>query len=207
MNLVFDFDGTICDSFDLTLQIANEYLTRLGKKTVEAKDFRECGIEELLKDYKLNKFQILVYIFKGRRELARHIKDLKSFSGLPEVLVELSKHNKLSIISSNSRRNIEKFLKINNIYEYFSFIISSPTIFEKSKKIEYAIRKYNLDKSKTYYIGDEVRDIQAAKRAKVKSIAVSWGFADKKLLEKYDPDLIIQQPLKLLQLYRKRHQI
>src|SRR5258708_1470949 len=71
MNIIFDFDGTICDSFNLTLRIANEYLTKFKKKTIDVEDFRKRGIEELLKDYKLTKFQILVYVFKGRRELTK----------------------------------------------------------------------------------------------------------------------------------------
>src|SRR5258708_13064702 len=86
MNIIFDFDGTICDSFNLTLRIANEYLTKFKKKTIDVEDFRKRGIEELLKDYKLTKFQILVYVLKERRELTKHLSNLKTFPRVPKLI-------------------------------------------------------------------------------------------------------------------------
>jgi len=198
MNLIFDFDGTICDSFEITLKITNEYLTRLGKKLIDAKKFREEGIEEVLKDYKLNKLQILIYIFKGRRELSKYISKLMTFDNLPVVLRKLSKKNTLGIVSSNSKKNIEQFLKLNNIDDIFKFIVSSPTIFEKSKKIKKAMIKYKFERNETIYIGDEIRDIQAAKNLNIASVAVTWGFADEKLLKAHQPDFLIRSPIELL---------
>src|SRR6266404_3360731 len=177
MNLIFDFDGTICDSFDLTVKIANEYLTRFKKKVIDPTEFREKGIEEIIKDYKLSKLQILIYIYKGRRELATHMTELKVFPGMAEVIKELAISNRLAVVSSNSKKNIEKFLVQNKLDKYFDFIYSSPTIFNKAKKIERAIVKYKLNKDETIYIGDEVRDIDAARRANLKCISVAWGFA------------------------------
>lgn len=198
MNLIFDFDGTICDSLDITIQIINEYLKTHGKPPIEVKFLKEKGVEELIKKYKLNRFQILVFIYLGRRRLASHIKDLKSFKGLPRVLKELSTNNKLGIVSSNSGKNILKFLKNNNLDSYFNFVLSSPTIFDKAKKIQYAINKHKLNKANTVYIGDEVRDIEAARKVGIKSVSVTWGFANKKLLKSFHPDFFTENPEELL---------
>jgi phosphoglycolate phosphatase len=190
MNLIFDFDGTICDSFNLNLKIANEYLTRFKKKLIDSKEFREKGIEEIIKDYKLNKLQILIYIYRGRRELAKHISELETFEGMPEVIKKLSGTNRLGILSSNSKKNIEIFLKNNNLDKYFDFIQSNSNLFGKAE----TLKKLKPD----FYIGDEVRDIEAAKKVGIKSIAVSWGFAGKNLLKKYKPDYLISDPKALL---------
>ncbi len=190
MNIIFDFDGTICDSFDLTLRIANEYLIKFKKKIIDAEDFRERGIEEILKDYKLTKLQILIYVFKGRRELTKHVSELKTFPEIPEVIKELTKENTLGILSSNSKKNIKKFLRENKLDKYFKFIKTNSNLFGKAR----TLKKLHPD----LYIGDEVRDIQAAKSANVKSVAVTWGFADKKLLKKFKPDFIIEKPSDLL---------
>lgn len=198
MNIIFDFDGTICDSFETTLGIANDYLARFGKKQVDPKRFKEEGIEEIIKDYKLNKFQILLYVLKGRRELAKHISKLHTFPELKETISKLSEDNTLGIVSSNSRRNIQKFLKKEGMDKYFRFIESSPTIFEKSKKIKLVIRRYKFEKNQTIYVGDEVRDIQAAKKAAIKCITVTWGFANKNLLKRSHPDFLIDSPKELL---------
>ncbi len=198
MNYIFDFDGTVCDSFDITIKILNEYLFKFKKKLIDPKEFREKGIEKIIGDYKLSKLQILIYIYKGRKEIAKNIHDMKTFPQMEEVLKELSKSSVLGIVSSNSKKNIEIFLKDNHYEQYFSFVATSLTIFQKSKKIEAVIRKNKFNKNETVYIGDEVRDIQAAKKAGVKSVSVSWGFAGEELLKTFNPDLLIGSPKELL---------
>jgi len=200
MNFIFDFDGTICDSFDITIKILNQYLLKLHKKLVDPKEFKEKGIEKLVKNYKLNKIQILLYVLKGRQELAKHIDELSPVKDLSKVIKELSNKNTLGIVSSNSKKNITKFLKLNKIDKYFKFIESSPTIFEKSKKIQSIINRFKLEKGQTIYVGDEVRDIEAAKKLGIKGISVSWGFANKNLLKKFKPNFLIQKPKQLLSL-------
>src|SRR5258708_736111 len=135
VNIIFDFDGTICDSFDLTLRIANDYLTKFKKKTIDAEDFRERGIEEILKDYKLTKLQILIYVFKGRRELTRHVSELKTFPGIPEVIKKLAEENTLGIIISNSKKSIREFLKLHKLDKYFKFVKSNSNLFNKAKTL------------------------------------------------------------------------
>ena len=41
------------------------------------------------------------------------------------------------------------------------------------------------------YVADEVRDIEAARKAGVKIICVSWGYNDKSSLEKNNPDALV----------------
>ncbi|HLB58081.1 MAG TPA: HAD hydrolase-like protein, partial [Gammaproteobacteria bacterium] len=50
----------------------------------------------------------------------------------------------------------------------------------------------------TFYIGDETRDIQAAKKNHIYSIAVTWGFNNKKVLAAEKPDFLIDNPKELL---------
>jgi len=50
------------------------------------------------------------------------------------------------------------------------------------------------------YIGDEVRDIKAAKRAAVSVAAVTWGFNTKEALSKHEPDWLISTPDELAKL-------
>ncbi|CAN5351900.1 HAD family hydrolase [soil metagenome] len=198
MNYLMDFDGTICNSFDITIDILNEYLLKLHKKLIDKDEFRKIGIEEIIKQYKLSKLQILIYILKGRSELSKHINESKPYPDLVTVLSKLSKTNTVGIVSSNSKKNIEKFIELNNMNNIFKFVYSSPTLFDKSKKILSAIKNNNLNINESVYVGDEVRDINAAKKAGIKSVAVTWGFASENLLEKHNPDILINKPKELL---------
>jgi phosphoglycolate phosphatase-like HAD superfamily hydrolase len=47
-------------------------------------------------------------------------------------------------------------------------------------------------------VGDETRDIEAAKKSHIKVIAVSWGFNSRQVLEKYSPDFLIDYPGELI---------
>lgn len=198
MNFIFDFDGTICDSLDITIDILNAYAKKLNRPQITKENFRTKGIEVLINEYHFNKLQVLLYVLKGRQELSKHINEMKSYEDLPEVLKKLSEKNNLGIVSSNSPKNIERFLKNNNLASYFKFIYSSTSLFDKSKKIKSAMQKYDLKASETVYIGDEIRDIKAAHDINLNCISVSWGFESKKLLREYAPNFLISYPKELL---------
>jgi phosphoglycolate phosphatase-like HAD superfamily hydrolase len=51
---------------------------------------------------------------------------------------------------------------------------------------------HKLDPSKVFYIGDETRDIEAAKKAGIKSIAVTWGYNTKAILDNSNPDFLCE---------------
>ena len=41
------------------------------------------------------------------------------------------------------------------------------------------------------YVGDMTHDIEAGKEAGVKTVALTWGYQSKEILEKHNPDYII----------------
>ena len=51
-----------------------------------------------------------------------------------------------------------------------------------------------------YYIGDETRDITAAKKSQWMSVAVTWGYHSKSALSLFQPDYMIDHPQELLTL-------
>ena len=54
-----------------------------------------------------------------------------------------------------------------------------------------------FSKSNVYFVGDEVRDIEAGKKTRIKTIAVSWGYNTKDALARERPDYLIDSPLDL----------
>ncbi len=55
-----------------------------------------------------------------------------------------------------------------------------------------------MNSEEVIYVGDETRDIEAAKKINSKVIAVSWGFNTKEALARHNPDFLIHQPSELL---------
>jgi len=60
-----------------------------------------------------------------------------------------------------------------------------------------------LAPSEVAYVGDEVRDVEAAREVGVTSIAVSWGYAERAALTALEPSYLVNEPLELEVLFRK----
>ena len=59
------------------------------------------------------------------------------------------------------------------------------------------MKSFHLKPVDIVYIGDEVRDVEAAKAMGVKIVSVTWGFQSKQILERGEPDYIAEKPKEL----------
>jgi phosphoglycolate phosphatase len=98
---------------------------------------------------------------------------------------------------SNAESNIRALLKQNQVEHLFDFVTSAST-FGKGKALAKIIRQYQYQKANVVYIGDEIRDIQAARSSEVRVISVGWGFNAPLALIDKQPDLFITKPLALI---------
>ena len=62
------------------------------------------------------------------------------------------------------------------------------------------LRNYKLHASEVLYIGDETRDIEAAKECNIPVASVCWGLNTKMALKQLDPDYLIDSPSRLLEI-------
>ena len=122
---------------------------------------------------------------------------------MKEVIKKLNKKYKLGIVSSNSKENIEKFVELNNLMSCFDFVLNYSLFFGKSKVFKKIMRKNKLEKNELVYIGDEVRDIIAAKKAGIGIIAVVWGMNNKIILKRKKPSFIADKPSEISKFLEK----
>jgi phosphoglycolate phosphatase len=197
--IVFDFDGTIADTFDISVEIYNKKIVpRFKLKRVDKEEVTYLRSKksqtEILKKYNVPFWKLPFMVISARRELSKRINEIRPQDGIVEVIKDLKNRGYcLGILSSNSKKNINIFLKNYGLSQCFDFIITSKHIFGKHKVMNRISKKQDF-----VYVGDENRDIQAAKRADVISVAVTWGFNKKDALEKQNPDYIIDKPAQLL---------
>ncbi len=205
--ILFDFDGTIADTFNVFLEILDEMSADIGKENLtkeNVQEFRQKGAKALIKKFRIMPWRIPSLVKKGQKLFTKRMDGTEPFEGIPEVLRQLFEQKiKLGTITTNSKENVEPFLEEFDL-KVFDFIISAPGIFGKTKTIKKTIKKYKLEKDKVIYVGDEVRDIVSAKKAGVDVAAVTWGYNDKELLESYNPDFLFDSPEELLKLGNKK---
>ena len=109
----------------------------------------------------------------------------------------------MGILSSNSFENISTFLK-NHRLDIFDFIQATSKVWSKHTSLKKLMEKNGFRSDEILYIGDEIRDIVAAKKLGIKVAAVTWGYNSSKALERSAPDFLIHHPNELIRLYRSR---
>lgn len=202
--VIFDFDGTIADSFDICFDGVNEIFKERGWRKVpkiEKEKARELSAKDVLKYFKVSNYQIAFIARKLFRIIERDFHKVKIFPGLKKVLKNLRKQDfKVIILTSNIERNVEPFLKKEELKDLFDGYYYKSGIFSKDRVINKLVKKYKVKKRETVLIGDEIRDIRASKKSRIKMIAVSWGFNSEKVLAKNNPNYIVNKPQEILEI-------
>ncbi|TAE55712.1 MAG: HAD family hydrolase [Nostocales cyanobacterium] len=204
--IIFDFDGTIADTVDALVNIANRLAVEFGYIQISADELkllRNLTAREIIGYSGIPIFKIPFLVKKVKGELKNKIKDLQPISGMAETLIELEKRGyRLGIITSNSEENVIEFLKCHNLDYLFEFIHSGVTIFGKTTIINNVLRQRQIKPQSVIYVGDETRDVDAAKRANIKVVAVTWGFNSGEALTREKPDFLIHHPSDLLEIIK-----
>lgn len=206
MNFIFDFDGTLIDSFRSAIEkfnlLAEEFNYRKVRED-EVEGLRSATSIELIKYFKIPLYKIPRVLLKARKLMRADMQTLLPFVNLKAVLQKLHDSKiELGILTSNSSENVMAWLKRNDMQHLFSFVHGESSFFGKSHALKKIIKSHALNKDATFYIGDETRDIEAAKASKVRSIAVGWGFNSQEILTQYQPNYLAKIPEDLLLLMK-----
>ena len=107
---------------------------------------------------------------------------------------KLSKKHTIGILTTNSREIVDYVLKKGKVG--VDFIYTDGSLFRKHKNIKSILQERGLEKQDVIYVGDEVRDIIASRKAGIQVMAVSWGANSRKLLKTEKPDYVHPIPVK-----------
>ena len=200
--IIFDFDGTIADTLETIAVMYNKIASDFNCKPVsfeEKEKFRSMKTHEFLKECNITVLLLPVLAIRIKAELKHEIQNIKPIEGMIGALKQIRNSGySIGVMSSNSVENINVFLKHNQILEIFDFVHSGKNIFGKDKVILRLLRKYKLKRNQVIYVGDETRDVEALRKIKVPIIAVSWGFNSHLVLQKQNPNALIDNPSELL---------
>ncbi|MEI6178467.1 MAG: HAD hydrolase-like protein [Verrucomicrobiota bacterium] len=202
--LVFDFDGTIADTLGESRHIYNQMAPDFGLRQVEEHELdllRHLSLSQLLDHLKIPKRRAPALISRGTGLMRGNITRLQLIGGMAEVLVEMRRHVQgFGILTSNASANVDLFLNHHGLREHFDFISSTSKLTGKAKHLK-AIRKtFSLRNEEMLYVGDELRDVKASKKAGIPIAAVTWGFNSRESLTAMSPDHLIQHPTDFLRL-------
>jgi len=197
LSLIFDFDGTIADTLSAIIRLVNEHAKEFNIRPLAETDVDELrGMSNLdiIKKYKVPLVKVPYLVLRAQKELNQRIGEMRLFPGVKELVLDLKRLGfRLGILTSNSRENVQKFLRAQDL-DVFDFIHAEQNFFGKNWALLHLLKKFNLKKEEVIYVGDEVRDIEACQKVNIAVIAVSWGFHRRKLLQDKLPTYLVDSP-------------
>ena len=198
--VVWDFDGTLADSLPTAMGIFNRLAPEMGFKPIEnLSAARALSTRQFLKQHGISLWRLPRLVRKYQAAVAEEADRLRLVAGLPEVLAVLAGAGvRLGVLSSNREDNIRRCLRANGVEQHFTFVVGYPRLFGKGKALKRILRAERLNREDVLYIGDESRDIEAAKKAGVKMAAVAWGFHTVDLLRTGEPDYVVSDASALM---------
>lgn len=200
--IIFDFDGTLADTLDAVVRITNRLSEEFGYQPTnpdKLSQVQNLSSWQIIQQSGLSVFKLPFLVQRVRTELNNDLDLIHLFPEIPDVLRELKqKSYQLYIITSNSKSNVSLVLERYDLISLFNNIYSGLTLFGKHKMINHLLYHEKVSPDHAVYVGDETRDINAAKKSKIKSIAVSWGFNSTQVLNQHHPDHLIHHPKDLI---------
>ncbi|XOF32855.1 MAG: HAD-IA family hydrolase [Candidatus Electrothrix sp. YB6] len=199
--IIFDFDGTIADSFNHFCIILNRLSEEFSFRTVlphEVDAFRRKSSREVIRDLRIPLFRLPRILARARKDFNEVMPEIQVVPGMKEVLFQLKRQNRtIGLLTSNASENVQCFLE-NNGLDIFDFLYASSGLWGKARRLKKAIAGHRFDIDKVLYVGDETRDIDVARRAGVKIASVAWGYNSLQTLREFSPDYLVTEPHELL---------
>jgi len=198
---LFDFDGTVADTLTISHSILNDLAREFRFRALPSEELeraRLMGTREFIRHLGITSWRVPRIARRGLVELQRRITEVQPIGGMPSVLAELhGRGHRIGILTSNSETNVLAFIARNSL-PYFHFVRTSSKLFGKARMMKKILREEKTEPARVLYVGDETRDIEAAKEAGLRIAAVTWGYNAERTLADLSPDHLLRSPGELL---------
>lgn len=196
---IFDFDGTLLDSFSWFVTVLDEMAREFGFRSPsreELEALRGLPAREIVRRLEVPLWKMPRVANRMRSLMARNLEGLRLFPGIQEALVGLQDHGiTLAIVSSNSEANIRRVLGPDPSIAHYECGVS---MFGKASRLKRVLRRLDASPAEAVYVGDELRDVEAARAAGMAFGAVSWGYTLLDALRAVEPEMFFETSEDLL---------
>jgi phosphoglycolate phosphatase len=200
-HVCFDLDGTLMDSYMTIYKATIKTLEVLRiPGTFSNEDFyNRIGHHflDIFHDLKIPVPDIEHFINVYKSFYFDFIDDSELYPGVTEVL-EYLKNNDIhvSLLTTKGQDQADKIIDHFNLSKYFSYIMGrriGVPVKPSPQPLLMICRDLNVLPSKSIITGDTELDIRCGISAKVKTCGVTYGYRTKEVLEKENPDYIIDK--------------
>ena len=176
---IFDFDGTLADSlpwFRASFQdmIARFDLAPVGADEIEG--LRMMSGRQIMARLNVPMWRLPAIVSDMRKRKLAAAGEISLFDGVATLLFDLQRLGiPTAIVSSDGEESVRRVL--GPTADLISRFDCGAAIFGKHRTFQRVARHFGTRPADTICIGDEIRDIEAARAAGMASGAVTWGYA------------------------------
>jgi len=194
--VIFDFDGTLADSFPWFAATLNDVAARWRFKSVatdEEELLRGMSAREIMVHLGVPAWKAPLVAADMRRRMSAEIHHIRRFDGADRMLSHLHAAGiTLGLATSNRADNVRRVLGARNL-RLFRYLETGATIHGKAARLGRVLRRAGAPAARALYIGDEIRDIEAAHAAGIQVGCVAWGYNRLEALRAAGPDLVFER--------------
>jgi pyrophosphatase PpaX len=193
--VLFDWDGTLLNSYEADTAA---YLAMFRKMGIP------WGINELKRHYSPNWYRVYRAAKlprsrwndadrAWREQYANH--KPKLLTGARRVLARLRARHELGLVTSGDRDRVLRQLREFRLMELFAARVCSGDTLRKKphpEPLQLALRQMQMEATSCVYVGDAPEDLEMARRAGVRAIAVLGPFPTEKRLRAAKPEFLLE---------------
>lgn len=193
-HVIFDFDGTLADSVGLIYELYNSHTDEFKYLPIlesEYDELRELTYGQLMRRKKIRWWRLAKIARTILREMKKRMNEVQPHEGIIELLQKLKDDGyAIGVLTSNEAGLVRQYFDDHNFPD-FEFVVSERALFGKHRALKRIMKRHDLKRDQVIYVGDESRDVKASRKAKVKVVGVTWGFAGKKGFSHNQPDRLV----------------
>ncbi len=188
---IFDFDGTLGDTLGWFLDVSDALAAKFGFKPIDRSNMdslRHMSARELMKLQKVSPLKLPAIAKHVQKLMTLDAHKIEMFPGAADMLRSLHAGGvRLVIVSSNSEENIRLVLgpELCALVTQFN---CGASVFGKAGKFKKVLKTQGVKPADVISIGDELRDIDAAREVGLSTGAVCWGYTAPEALIAQKPD-------------------
>jgi phosphoglycolate phosphatase len=194
--VIFDLDGTLADSFPWFLGVLNTVAREFRFREVAEGDIeplRHGSVRNVLRKLDVPLWKVPRIAHRMRALKRADMAHIPLFPGVGAMLRALADAGvTVALVSSDSEANARDMLGTSNAALIAHFACGA-ALFGKAKKFKRVMRQASVAPDATIAIGDEVRDIEAARDVGIACAAVTWGYTAPEALRAQKPDAMLRR--------------
>lgn len=192
---IFDFDGTLADSFAWFSRAVDDAAVRYRFRRVEPHEteaLRALHARALMRRLGIPAWKVPLIARHMRKRKSRELDQIHLFDGIDRMLVRLADARvAMALVSSDAESNVRTVLGADNAH-LIAYYECGVSLFGKASRFRRVLRRSNTPACDAICIGDEIRDLEAARKESIDFGAVTWGYTSPEALARLGPALIFR---------------